>query len=782
MNFELLEEYEFVYYTKPEFKTFINDKGELKKSPENYQVKRNLIDRENMYHYINPNHKLCGIFTGKISNLTVIDIDSKEIYNKLIEEHPKLKKVFTVETLNGYHLYFAYDPDIKGTLTNVFNKYNELGEVDIRNDNDIITAPQSTYNLLNEKNETFTYKYLYGVHGYQVAKCIKKLLKPSCFFSNDKKEESEEEEEQSKKKYNDLTDEQLTKIIDLIDDEKADNYETWIKAGFALYDYLKEDGRSYYHDFSKKSDKYNKIDVNKQYDTLKKSNKKGITIATLLSWAKEADEEEYKKIFPKSKLNNNNEFWEMMKLFNNHDIAKYYKSITTQRFIFSKNVWYGYNEYNVISELSEKAPTQLISNISEVLQIKLKEEIKKIEPDDKIYDNIYKLFKSCYKSVGTSSFVHGTLSYLQTFYNDDNLREKLDNNNNLLAFNDKVFDFSIKKVRNIEMNDFISITTGYNYPKNSNPTIKKEITDLIYSVFENNKMAKYWLESVSMAIHTNKFENFYIHSGSGRNGKGLLFSLVESALGKYILTADSEFLTTRLESGKPNPILTKGKGKRLMMITEPSTEDNKKEIKLNVDLIKKLSGLDKIEARDLFQKSKDVIQYTPFFTCVLQCNQKPELGKIDNGIKERLKIVEYPFTFVDNPKRTNERQKDMNLKDKLLKEAYINEMILLLIETVNNFNKFEIPIEVNQANQDFIDSCDPSKEWLFQNYDIIDDNTKRIRTSELLNKFKEENNIPMTASKFINLLKIHNVNTKIKDGNNYFVGIIKKVVINDLDQ
>ena len=228
------------------------------------------------------------------------------------------------------------------------------------------------------------------------------------------------------------------------------------------------------------------------------------------------------------------------------DFAVYYKSITQQRFIYCQECWYGYDEYNVISKLSKNIPSQLVSNISEVLQKKLKEEIKKIEPDDKTYEETYKLFKSRYKAVGTSSFVKGVIDYVRTFYTDDRLREKLNNNNFLLAFTDKVFDFKIKQARKIEMNDFVSITTGYKYPTTSDAKKQQEIKDLIYSVFEDKQICDYWLETVSMAIHTNKFEKFYIHLGSGRNGKGVLFSMIISALGNYIATADSEFLTTRI--------------------------------------------------------------------------------------------------------------------------------------------------------------------------------------------------------------------------------------------
>lgn len=580
-------------------------------------------------------------------------------------------------------------------------------------------------------------------------------------------------------------------LMTIADDKYKRDFEDWVKFTFMCKNenpLVSGDYFKLWRDYSN-YDKYKKSNNEriKEWENFKLSDHKKVTFKTLSYELKLEKPQEFNAIIKKyikvkvsEEKEYNKNFWDMMALFNNADLAEYYNDITTQKFIYCNNIWYAYNEFNVITKLSEKTPSQLISNISEVLRTNLKNEIKKIEPEDKKFDSMYKLFKTCYKSVGSSSFVKGVVDFLQTYYEDNKLNEKLDNNSNLLAFTDKLYDFKTHQFRNIEMNDFISITTGYKAPTVSDPKIEQEIKNIIYSVFENELMCKYWLESVSMSIYTNKFENFYIHTGSGRNGKGLLFSLIESALGKYISTADSEFLTTRIESGKPNPVLSKAKGKRFLMISEPSTEDNKKngEIKMNVDLIKKLSGLDAIEARDLFQKSDNVITYKPQFTCFLQCNQKPELGKLDNGIKERLKIIDYPFTFVDEPSQENERKKDMNLKDKLTSQEYINEMILLLIKTCKNFTKFNIPETVFESNNEYFGACDPIKEWLYNNYTVTKNSSDKIRTTDLLKHFTSENH-HMISSKFINYMKFHNVLTKILHGNNYFVGIKQKA--GDLD-
>jgi hypothetical protein len=342
--------------TKPELKTYINSQGEFKKDPSNYAVKRNVINQDNMFHYQKLTDKLGLIFTGKTSGITVLDIDSKKIYNKLIKKYPELNQVFTVETYNGYHMYFLYDSDIKGTITDVFNKYSDIGEVDIRNDNDIITAPGTSY--IVESGETFVYKYL-GGELYKMPKQIKKLIKEQYFYST-----KPEPKLESKKEYTKVNDETFLKMILMIDDDKADNYNNWITAGQAIYNTLGEEGRAYYHEFSQKSKKYDQKIVDKQYDTFKNGKEGGLTIGTLKKWAKEANPEEYKILF-----SNNKNFWDMMILFNNADLAEYYKDITTQKFIYCNDIWYAYNEFNVITKLSEKTPSQLISNISEVLRM-----------------------------------------------------------------------------------------------------------------------------------------------------------------------------------------------------------------------------------------------------------------------------------------------------------------------------------------------------------------------------------------------------------------------------
>ncbi len=78
-----------------------------------------------------------GIITGKISDITVVDIDTKGGKQVSLETFPK---TFTVKTpTGGYHLYYKYEPEIQQTA----NTFPQFPNVDIRNDGGYVLAPPS---------------------------------------------------------------------------------------------------------------------------------------------------------------------------------------------------------------------------------------------------------------------------------------------------------------------------------------------------------------------------------------------------------------------------------------------------------------------------------------------------------------------------------------------------------------------------------------------------------------------------------------------------------------
>lgn len=90
-----------------------------------------------------------AIITGKISGITVIDIDTKNL-----PEMKYLPKTFTVETNRGYHFYFKYFEKAKTSA----QKYGDdifSFNLDIRNDGGIVYAAPGEYELPDGKKAEY---------------------------------------------------------------------------------------------------------------------------------------------------------------------------------------------------------------------------------------------------------------------------------------------------------------------------------------------------------------------------------------------------------------------------------------------------------------------------------------------------------------------------------------------------------------------------------------------------------------------------------------------------
>ena len=86
-------------------------------------------------------HNGIAIVTGKISGITVMDIDTKAL-----PEIQDLPKTFTVETNKGFHFYFRYKEELK-TKAKLYEKDGFGFNIDLRNDGGIAYASPSEYEL-----------------------------------------------------------------------------------------------------------------------------------------------------------------------------------------------------------------------------------------------------------------------------------------------------------------------------------------------------------------------------------------------------------------------------------------------------------------------------------------------------------------------------------------------------------------------------------------------------------------------------------------------------------
>ncbi len=151
----------------------------------------------------------------------------------------------------------------------------------------------------------------------------------------------------------------------------------------------------------------------------------------------------------------------------------------------------------------------------------------------------------------------------------------------------------------------------------------------------------------------------------GRNGKGTFFNLLCYVLGPLAGPIQSELL---LDQGKPlssasaRPDIMGLRGRRLVFSSE--TNDGRR---MDLGRVKLLVGGDILCGREVFGKNE--VSFFPTHKLFLQTNNRPKVDPNDNAIWERLKLIQFALSFVEEPSEPFHRKSDRFLPEKLKTEA-----------------------------------------------------------------------------------------------------------------
>ena len=159
--------------------------------------------------------------------------------------------------------------------------------------------------------------------------------------------------------------------------------------------------------------------------------------------------------------------------------------------------------------------------------------------------------------------------------------------------------------------------------------------------------------------------NFPILWGIGRNGKGTLLEVLKFVLGPLVgpLPAETVLQQKAARSGAaPSPDLMTLRGRRIAWASE--TGEGRK---LNTEKVKWLVGGDTLTARVPYGRHQ--IEFSPSHTLFLLTNHKPQVDADDYAAWDRIFLIPFSLSFVDETKARHERQRDAHLFDRLIDEA-----------------------------------------------------------------------------------------------------------------
>jgi P4 family phage/plasmid primase-like protien len=458
-------------------------------------------------------------------------------------------------------------------------------------------------------------------------------------------------------------------LVPILNPKRNNDYKEWIELGFCLHN-IDDTLLELWIDFSRKSPKFKDGECQKMWKGFRDT---GITIKSLHFWARKDNPGAYGTLL----LQEYDDVLKNALTATSYDVAKAFYELHKYDYAYSMKTWFYFNGNNWEEE---KDTSRIINELNTHMAdtfTKMAIAYGSKSMDDKGADKDIHLEKQ--KQAGAlsikvrqSSFKKNVIEELTALYNDKRFIEKMDENRDLVCFNNGVYDLKNMLFRHGIPDDCISMCTGTDYkPFDPNEEYTKKVLDFFTQIHPEEDVREYVLTILSTCLSGHvPDEKIYIWTGSGSNGKSLCIQLTQLALGDYAAIMPITLITNkRAASNAATPELAKIKGKRLAIFQEP---DNNMEI--NAGLMKELTGNDKIQARALF---KDPIEFFPQFKPILTCNRLPIVPSTDGGTWRRIRIIPFEMKFVDNPQEDYERKVDRGIKESLVlwKDAFASVLV-----------------------------------------------------------------------------------------------------------
>lgn len=460
------------------------------------------------------------------------------------------------------------------------------------------------------------------------------------------KEKIERKQNDSKKEFKKTTVteglEIAERLLPMLCDYRAENYNEWIGIGWILYNIGDgcEQARDMWCKFSSR--------CTSQYDEAvclhmwEKMVKKDVGIGSLRYYAKLDSPEKYRELVSERSEKHITE-----SLCGSHnDIAKALYEEYGDEFVcasVSNRVWFQFvgNRWEQIEEgvfLRKKISDEFGPRYTEIGAKLLSNNVTcHDKPHEAMNNARVKMVQKMISNMKSAPFKKNVMcECLEVFYNKK-FRDKLDNNPTLFPFNNGVYDLNLNIFRPCSPEDFISKTAPINYNQNLDENDDKvhSVYSFLEKVFPDKSIRQYFLDiSSDIFLGGNHQKHVYFWTGEGDNGKSVTQTMFDKMLGPLAIKFNTTVLTgKKVQSGSANPELARaGGGVRLATLEEPNSDEQ-----INIGILKNLSGNDTYYARDLFERGKEGREICPMFKLFFVCLSGDTSVALTSGISVSIK-------------------------------------------------------------------------------------------------------------------------------------------------
>lgn len=269
--------------------------------------------------------------------------------------------------------------------------------------------------------------------------------------------------------------------------------------------------------------------------------------------------------------------------------------------------------------------------------------------------------------------------------------------------------------------------------------------------------------------------------GKGRNGKGTLVRMMQYIMGSLAGTIPTELLLyqrMQRSSAGPSPDIVDLKGLRMAFASE--TEEGQR---FSASRVKWLTGGDQLVGRGLHESKPK--RFIPQHTTFLETNNKPSVAGDDYAFWQRMLLIHFILSYVDNPEGEYERKKDPDLEKKLKAEA--SGILAWLVRGCIEYQAQGLnpPQAVKDATLEYMQEEDLLGNFVDRYVDQIKgEKTKSGDIYQAFSRWFKKNNGPKASishKRFGTMMKRRFTSTKISGVVNY-KDIKLNANINELDR
>lgn len=574
---------------------------------------------------------------------------------------------------------------------------------------------------------------------------------------------------------------QLNEKLKLVKKERFIDMSEWFKLlclmkgrGLQLKDFIQYSKDSGYSNFSEES-------CNEYWYKLE-PRENGLGMTCVNKWLEE-DGIDWKSIFcpKKEKMISSllNLFFSNMGMLSDKDIAEVFYENYNDSLYSTPIGWLHYNDirgWEVGDDDSIIYP--LMKCIGEKFNKYVQGMKKKDNEEDKDFVKRQRGLLKETNRLCSYSACNKIIKTAKTLFKNETILKEFDLKYQWFCFsNKKAVDMSTGAIIDIKKEDHILTTCGYPLPTR----IDKDVEDakkIVLSIFGSERYDSYTSMLAYQFQSGNPQQNVFIQTGSASNGKSILGNMMRNSLGLYagILPIDQ---LTQNASGRDtaNSAMANMRGKRYCQLNEP--EDDNTTLTLKVARVKELSGESEISVRQLHQQAT---MMRVDFTMSILCNEIPKLSKNDGGVERRIKVITYPYKFVDEPIESFHRQRDDNIKtrsesDKALHYGFFWLMMDIFKKTQG---KFIISDDIKKDSAQYMKENNPIGEFM-DKYEPSSENEKPLKQKVIYDKYKEyckyNNKDSVSGKKFSELLLQLKIKVVLDDNNGNKVYVKEKPIV-----